>query len=71
MSAASVALYIRPIAMKYHFKVDNHAWPCMVFPVNGFGSTNLVFICSQLLLFANGACTGAVAGVAVVYTGIE
>ena len=43
----------------------------MVLPVNGFGSINLIFICSQLLLFANDAYVGVVAGIALVYTGIE
>ena len=57
--------------MKYHFKVDNYMWPCIVLPVNGFGSTSLILICGQLLLFANGAHTGVISGVAVVYTGIE
>ena len=44
---------------------------CMVFLLNGFGSTNLMLICSQFLLFANGACMGIFAGIVVVYTGIE
>ena len=57
--------------MKYHFKVDNHMRACMALPVNSFGSANLILICGRLLLFANGACAGTVAGVAVVYMGIE
>ena len=57
--------------MKYHFKVNNYMRPCMVLPVNGFGSTSLILICGQLLLFANGARMGVIDGVAVVYTGIE
>ena len=44
---------------------------CMVLPLNGFGSTYLIFICSQLLIFINGARIGVIAGVAVVYMGIE
>ena len=42
----------------------------MVLPLNGFGSANLILICG-LLLFANGACIGAIAGIAVFYTGME
>ena len=42
----------------------------MVLPVNGFGSTSLILIFGQLLLFANGACKGIIAGIAVVYTWI-
>ena len=57
--------------MKYLFKVDNHMQAYMVLPVNGFNSANLILICGQLLLFANSACAGIVAGIAVVYTGIE
>ena len=57
--------------MKYCFKADNHVWASKVLPLNVFGSTNLIFICGRLLLCANGACTGVIAGVAVVYTGIE
>ena len=56
--------------MKYLFKVDNHMWACMVSPVNGFSSTNLILICGQLLLCANDACAGIIAGVALVYMGI-
>ena len=59
------------MVMKYCFKVDNLAWYCVVLPVNGFGSASLVLICGQLLLFAVGACTGIIAGVAMGYTGIE
>ena len=62
---------MRPMAIKYHFKADNHAWACMVLPLNGFGSANLILICGRLLICINGACAGVVAGVAVVYTGIE
>ena len=43
----------------------------MVFPLNGFGSANLILICGQLLICINGARAGIIAGVAVVYTGIE
>ena len=59
------------MAMKYCFKVDKHMWACMVLPVNGFCSTNLIFICSWLLLFANGGCIGVIAGIAVVYMGMN
>ena len=58
------------MAIKYLFKVDNHVWACVVLPVNGLGSVNLILICGRLLLFPNGACTGVIAGVDVVYTGI-
>ena len=44
---------------------------CMVLPLNGFGSTNLILICGWLLICINGARTGVVAGVAIVYMGIE
>ena len=71
MPDASVALYFRPAAMKYCFNADNHARACVVLPLNGFGSANLILICSQLLICINGAHTGVVAGVAVVYTGTE
>ena len=57
--------------MKYHFKADNYAQACVVLLLNSFGSTNLILICGWLLLFANGACTGVVAGIVIVYTGIE
>ena len=57
--------------MKYHFKVDNHVQACIVLPLNSFSSTNLILICSQLLLCANDAHAGIVAGVSVIYTGIE
>ena len=60
-----------PMAIKYLFKADNHAWACVVLPVNGFGSTYLILICSQLLLFAKGACTSVITCVALVYIGIE
>ena len=59
------------MAMKYCFKVDNYTWACVVLPVNGFSSANFIVICVQLLLFANGAYTGIVAGIVVFYTGIE
>ena len=59
------------MAMKYHFKVDNHAWACVVLPVNGFGSASLIIIYGYLLLFANSARASVVAGVAEGYTGIE
>ena len=55
--------------MKYHFKMDNHMQACVVLPLNGFGSASLILICGRLLLCANGACTGVIAG--VVYMGIE
>ena len=59
------------MAMKYHFKADNHTWACVVLPLNGFGSANLILICGWLQLCINGAHMGVVAGVAVVYMGIE
>ena len=62
---------MRPMAIKYHFKADNHVRACVVLPLNGFGSADLVLICGWLLLCINCACTGVVARVAVVYTGIE
>ena len=40
-------------------------------PLNSFGSANLILICGQLLICINGARMGVVAGVAVVYTGME
>ena len=43
----------------------------MVLLVNGFGSANLILICGWLLLFTNGAHVGIIAGVAVVYIGME
>ena len=43
----------------------------MVLPLNGFGFANLILICGQLLLCANGARMGVIGGVAVVYMGIE
>ena len=43
----------------------------MVLPLNGFGSANLILICGWLLICINGACAGVIAGVAVVYTGME
>ena len=42
----------------------------MVLLLNGFGSTSLILICGHFLL-ANGACMGVIAGVIVVYMGIE
>ena len=62
---------MRSMAIKYYFKAGNHAWACVVLPLNGFDSTNLIFICGWLLIYINGACTGVIAGVAVVYTGIK
>ena len=62
---------MRPTAMKYYFKVDNHKRACMLLPLTGFGSASLILICSWLLLCANGARMGVISGVAVVYTGIE
>ena len=59
------------MAIKYHFKADNHAWVCVVLLLNCFGSTNLILICSQLLLCINIAHAGVIAGVAVVYMVIE
>ena len=70
MSAASVALYVRQMAMKYLLKADNHMQACVVLPLNGSGSTNFILICGQLL-FSNDAYVGVVAGIVVVYTGIE
>ena len=46
-------------------------WACVVLLLNGFGSANLILICSQLLICINGARTGVVVGVGVIYTGIE
>ena len=43
----------------------------MVLLLNGFGSANLILICSQLLICINGSRTGVIAGDAVIYTGIE
>ena len=57
--------------MKYHFKVHNHAQACMVLPLNGFGSANLILVSSWLLLCINGAGVSVIAGVAAVYMGIE
>ena len=62
---------MRPTAINYHFIVENHAWAWVVLPVNGFGSTSLIVICGWLLLYANGIRAGVIAGVTVVYTGIE
>ena len=59
------------MAIKYHFNTDYHVQACVVLPLNGFDSANLILICSWLLIYINGAFTGVVAGVAVVYTGIE
>ena len=58
-------------AIKYCFKADNHAQACVVLPLNSFGSANLILICSQLLICINGARTGVITGVAVVYMAIE
>ena len=58
------------MAMKYRFSADNHARACAVLPLNGFGSANLILICGWLMPL-NGARVGVVAGVAVVYTGME
>ena len=43
----------------------------MVLPLNGFGFANLILIYGQFLLFANEAHVGIIAGVVVVYIGIE
>ena len=43
---------------------------CVVLPLNSFGSTNLILIYGQFLL-ANGTCMGIIAGIVVVYMGIE
>ena len=59
------------MAIKYRFKADNYAQACVVLPLNGFGSANLILICGQLLIYINGSCTGVIAGVAVIYMGIE
>ena len=59
------------MAIKYSFNADNHAWACVVLPLNGFGSANLILIYGQLLICINGARAGVIAGIAVVYTGIE
>ena len=71
MPDALVALYTRPTAIKYCFNADNHMRACMVLPLNGFGFANLILICGRWLIYINGACAGVVAGVAVVYMGIE
>ena len=57
--------------MKYCFKADNYTLAWVVLPLNGCGSANLILICGHLFICINGAYTGVVAGVAVVYTGIE
>ena len=62
---------MRPTAIKHHFKADNYVQACMVLPFNGFGFANLILICSQLLICINGARAGNIAGVVVVYAGIE
>ena len=62
---------MRPTAMQYHFKMNNHVWACKVLLLNGFGSASLILICSRLLLYANSAHVGVITGVSVVYTGIE
>ena len=49
----------------------NHTWACIVLPVNIFSSASLILIYGWLLPFVNGAPTGVVAGIAVVYTGME
>ena len=59
------------MAIKYRFNADNYARACVVLPLNGFSSANLILICGRLLICMNGARAGVVAGVAVVYTGIE
>ena len=59
------------MAIKHHFNDDNHAQACVVLPLNGFGSANLILICGCLLICINGAHAGVIARVAVVYTGIE
>ena len=59
------------MAIKYHFKADNHAQACMVLPLNGFGSANLISICGWLLIYINSARTGVIASVAIVYMGIK
>ena len=71
MPDASVALQTRPMAIKYRFNADNYVRACVVLLLNGFGSASLILICGQLLVCINGACTGIIAGVAVVYTGTE
>ena len=43
----------------------------MVLPLNCFGSANLILIYGRLLICINGARAGVIAGVVVVYTGIE
>ena len=48
----------------------NHALACVVLPLNGFGSTNLILIFGQLL-FAFEACTGVIAGLIVICKGRE
>ena len=46
-------------------------WVCVVLPLKGFGAANLLQICSWFLLFANGARTGIIAGVVVIYMAIK
>ena len=43
----------------------------MVLLLNSFVSINLILVCGHFLLFANRAYVDAIAGVSVVYTGIE
>ena len=43
---------------------------CVVLPLNGFGSTNLILICGWFLL-DNGARMGIIAGIVVIYMAIE
>ena len=71
MPDASVALYTRPTAINYCFNADNHAQACVVLPLNGFSSANLILIFCRWLICIYGAHAGVIAGVAVVYTGIE
>ena len=57
--------------MKYRFEADNHVGACVLLLFNGLGSTNLILVCSRLLLYINGARTGVIAGAAAVYMSIE
>ena len=45
-------------------------WACVVLPLNCLGSANLILFCGQFLL-ANGAHSGVISGIVVVYIGIE
>ena len=48
--------------------MDNHAFTCMVLPLNGLNSASFTLLYGQFL-FANGLCMGAIGG--FFYMGIE